>query len=124
MRGNVVPIMVVLMVVAFVGAAYYYWYGAGKSQRAVVGMVIDKYERPAGTEAGNRSLAQGMRRITGQSFRQEMFYFVRVRTGHGDEVEMAVPQSLYMRVQLGEKVRRDSPDSEPYMVQLDQNPFL
>lgn len=125
MRGSgLVPVIAILIILAFVGLAYYYWHGGGKSERAVTGTVMDKLERPAGTEAGSRPLAQGMRTITGQSFQQEVFYILRVRTGQGQEVDMEVPRSFYMAVEIGDKVRRDSPDSEPYLVGSDSNPFL
>jgi hypothetical protein len=123
-RGNLVPVMAILIVLAFVGLAYYYWHGGGQSQRAVTGVVIDKYERPAGTEAGGRTLQQGMRTITGQSFQQETFYFIRVRTGQGKEVEMEVSRPFYMGVEIGHKVRRDKPDSEPHLVGADSNIYL
>jgi hypothetical protein len=116
--------MAILIVLAFVGLGYYYWHGGGQSQRAVTGVVIDKYERAAGTEAGGSTLQQGMRTITGQSLQQETFYFIRVRTGQGKEVEMEVSRPLYMQVEIGHKVRRDKPDSEPYLVEADSDPYL
>jgi len=122
-RENLVPVMAILIILAFVGLAYYYWHGGGQSQRAVTGVVIDKYERPAGTEAGG-VLQQGMRTITGQSFRQETFYFIRVRTAHGKEVEMEVSRPFYKAVEIGHKVRRDKPDSEPYIIGADSNIYL
>ncbi len=124
MRENLVPVMAILVILAFVGLAYYYWHGGGQSQRPVTGIVIDKYERAAGTEAGRSVLQQGMRTITGQSFQQETFYFVRVRTAQGKEVEMEVSRPFYMAVEIGQKVRRDNPDSEPYLVGADSNIYL
>ena len=124
MRENLVPVMAILIILAFVGLAYYYWHGGGQSQRAVTGVVVDKYERSAGTEAGGGALQQGMRTITGQSFQREVFYFIRVRTGQGKEVEMEVSKPFYMAVEIGHKVRRDKPDSEPYLVGADSNIYL
>lgn len=124
MRENLVPVMAILVILAFVGLAYYYWYGGGQSQRAVTGVVIDKYERGAGAEASGGALQQGMRTITGQSFQRETFYFIRVRTSRGKEVEMEVSRPFYMAVEVGLKVRRDKPDSEPYVVGADSNIYL
>lgn len=125
MRGSsLVPVMAVLIILAFVGLAYYYWHGEGQSQRAVTGTVMDKYERSAGTEAGGRALQQGMRTITGQTYQQETFYIIRVRTAQGKEVEMEVSRPFFMGIEIGDKVRRDKPDTEPYKVGSDSNIYL
>jgi len=124
-RGSsLVPVMAILIIIAFVGLAYYYWHGEGQSQRAVTGTVMDKYERSAGTEAGGRALQQGMRTITGQTYQQDVFYILRVRTAQGKEVEIQAPRSFYMGIEIGDKVRRDKPDSEPYKVGADSNIYL
>jgi hypothetical protein len=124
-RGSsLVPVMAILIILAFVGLAYYYWHGGGQSQRAVTGVVVDKYERAAGTEAGGRALQQGMRTITGQTYQQETFYIIRVRTGQGKEVEMEVSRDFYTGIEIGDKVRRDKPDSEPYKAGSDSNIYL
>jgi len=124
-RGSgLVPVIAILIILAFVGLAYYYWHGGGQSQRAVTGTVMDKYERNAGTESGGRALQQGMRTITGQTYQQDVFYIIRVRTGQGREVEMEVSRPFFMGIEIGDKVRRDKPDSEPYKVGSDSNVYL
>jgi hypothetical protein len=113
MNSNLVSVVMVLIVVAFCFAAYHYWQGGGKSDRPIAGLVIDKFERPAGTEAGGKPAVQGMRALTGQSLRQDMFYYIRVRTEVGAEIDIEVPSDFYQRIQIGERVRRASRDSVP-----------
>jgi len=116
MRSNLVPVMMVLIVVAFVGAALYYWFGGGKSAQAVTGVVTDKMARAAGTEAGDKPLAQGLRVLTGQSLQRDVFYFIRVRTDKGDEVDIEVPRSFFQKVEVGDTIRQSSPDSTPTII--------
>lgn len=116
MRSNLVAVIMALIVVAFAGAAYYYWHGGGRSAKPVVGVVVDKSERVAGTEAGGKPLQQGLRVLTGESAEQEVFYVVRVRTEKGEEVEMQVPRDFFTGVQVGDTVSRASPDASPTIV--------
>lgn len=116
MRSNLVPVMIVLIVVAFCAAAYYYWHGGGKTERVITGLVIGKFERPAGTEAGDKPLVQGMRILTGESLRQDVFYFIRVRTDMGAEVDMEVSPTFHQKVEIGDRVRRESSDSVPNII--------
>jgi len=113
MNSNLVPIVMVLIVVAFCFAAYHYWQGGARSDRPIAGIVIDKFERPAGTEAAGKPAVQGIRALTGQSLRQDMFYYIRVRTEMGADIDMEVPADFYQRIQIGERVRRSSRDSVP-----------
>jgi len=107
MRSNLVPIMMVLIAVGFCGAAYYYWHGGGgsKSAQPVSGVVIDKFQRAAGTEAGRNVLRQGVRMLSGQSTKRQVFYFVRVKTSAGDELDVEVSRDSFSSVQTGDTVR-------------------
>jgi hypothetical protein len=108
--------MMVLIIIVFAGVAYYYWHGGDTSGRTVTGIVMDKFERAAGTEAGDKPLAQGLRVLTGQSSRHESFYFIRVRTNQGGEVVMEVTKSFYDRVQVGDNVRKTGSDTTPTII--------
>ena len=120
MRSNLVAVMMALIVVAFAGAAYYYWHGGGGSAQLVVGVVVDKSERVAGTEAGDKPLQQGLRVLTGESLAQEVFYVILVRTEADDEVEMQVPRDFFMSVQVGDTVSRASANAAPTLVKRSQ----
>ena len=117
MRSNIVPVVMALIVIVFAVAAYYYWHGGdSKSEPPIEGVVLDKFQRAAGTEAGDKPLAQGLQVLTGQSLRQDMFYFIRVLTTTGREVDMEVPADLYRKAELGDKITRASRDSIPVIV--------
>ncbi len=117
MRSNLVPVMMVLIVVAFFAAAYYYWQGGRTSARVITGVVMDKFERAAGTEAGDKPVVQGLRFLTARSLQQDVFYFIRVRTDMGDEVDLEVPAAFFQKVEIGDRVRQTSPDSTPTVVE-------
>lgn len=113
MHSNLVPVVVLVIVVILAGAAYYYWHGGGSSGRAIEGVVIDKFEREAGTEAGDKPLEQGLNLLTGRSLQKDVFYFVRVRTEEGEEIDMEVPRDIFLIADPGDSIYRSSPDVAP-----------
>jgi len=117
MRSNAMGVVLAVIALALAGAAYYYWTGGGKSEEAVTGFVVDKVAREAGTEAGDRTLDQGLRALTGKSLEKDVFYFIVVETDDGREVEMEVPEDFYKDTQIGDKVRRDAPDAVPVLLE-------
>lgn len=116
MRSNIVSIIMALIVVVFAGSAYYYWHGGARSAQAITGVVTDKFQREAGTEAGGRVLDQGLRTLTGRSLEHDVFYFIRVRTDKGDEIDIEVSQEFFLRAQKGDKIRQASSDASPTVI--------
>ena len=117
MRSNLVAILAAVIASAFAGSAFYYWHGCGSSAGPVGGVIIDKYQRQAGTEAGDHVLDQGLSVLTGRSLEKEVFYFVLTRTEDGDDVEIEVPNDLFSRAVLGDTIRQVSPDARPTLIQ-------
>lgn len=116
MRSSTTGVLLAVIALAFAGAAYYYWFGGGEDG-PVVGVVVDKVQRQAGTESGGRTLDQGLRVLTGESFRQDVYHFLIVRTAENALVEMSVAQDIYNQVEIGDTVQRTSPDAAPTIVQ-------
>jgi len=117
MRSNMVPIVAAVIAIAFAGAAFYYWQGGGESPGPVTGVIIDMYQRQAGTEAGGKPLSQGLNVLTGRSLEKTMFNFVLVRTNAGEEVEIEVPEDLFATFVVGDTIQQASPDARPALVQ-------
>lgn len=122
MRSGLVAVIMVLIAVAFTVAAYYYWHGGSRSGSAIAGVVIDKFQREAGTEAGEKTLEQGLNLLTGKSLTKEVFYFVRVKTEEGEEIDIEVPRDLFLKVRSGDTVRRSSPDADPTIIRGSDRP--
>ncbi len=115
MRSTTMGVLLAVIALAFAGAAYYYWTSRG-GEGPVTGVVVDKIQRQAGTESGGRTLDQGLRVLTGESFRQDVYHFLIVRTAENTLVEMSVAQNLYNQVEIGDTVQRTSPDVPPVLV--------
>jgi hypothetical protein len=116
MESKPVAVLMALIVLIAAGAVVYYWM-RGQEEVPVSGVVVEKFQREAGTEAGDQPIAQGLRVLTGDSTQQEMFYFLRVRTAGGELVEMEVPQGFFMQVKIGDTVQRISAESAPTIAQ-------
>ena len=117
MRSTVVGIVAAVIVLALAGAAYYYWTGgrAGEAQ-AILGQVVAKERRQAGTEAGDAPLQQGMRILAGQSQQQDMYHFLVLETTDGDRVDLEVSADFYQQVRVGDTVQRATPEAAPIIV--------
>lgn len=117
MRSPWVSIVMAAIALGFAGAAYYYWTGGGNpANKPVKGVVITKFEREPGTEAGGQTLDQGMRLLTGESLKQEVYYFVRIRTASGEELDIEVPKAVYTAAKPGDTLKRESKEAVPVLV--------
>ena len=116
MRSNPAPIIAAAILIFFAGAAYYYWQGGGKSEAVVTGVVIEKSRRAAGSEADGKPLQQGLRVLSGQSTAQEVFYFFRLKTAPGDEIEIEVTEDDFAKIREGDTVQQVTPGTAPAIV--------
>ncbi|HOZ45948.1 MAG TPA: hypothetical protein PLO37_13425 [Candidatus Hydrogenedentes bacterium] len=121
MRSTMVGTVAALIVLAFAGAAYYYWHGGGESpsDETVTGVVVAKDQRQAGTEAGGKTLEQGMRLLTGESLTKDMFYYVQVKTPEGAVSELEVSRDFYAKVKVGDTIHRARAAADPVITKSD-----
>ncbi len=106
--------------IAFAGAAVFYFMGGGEEPgQAVYGVVVDKFQRQAGTEAGDKPLEQGLNVLTRKSFKQESYFFLLVESKGGKETEVVVPKAFYEEVLVGDTIQQATPEDTPIIV-LDQ----
>jgi len=84
---------------------------------------VEKVQREPGTESGGRTLDQGLRVLTGDSFQQDMYYFLVVETDSGGTIEMAVPREVFAQVAVGDRVQRSSPNAVPVVIERAPEPW-
>ncbi len=110
MRG-LVGVIIAVIALVFVGAAFYYWGGVGTpAAEPVEGVVVNKTTRMTRTEVDGNELRQGIRVLSGQTAGKERFFVLQIRTQSGDTRDITVSQAFFQQVAVGDTVRQYEPD--------------
>ena len=110
MRG-LVGVIIAVIALVLVGAAFYYCGGVGKPPaQPVESVVVNKTTRLTRTEVDGSELRQGMRVLSGQTAGKERFFVLQIRTQSGDTRNITVSEAFFQEVAVGDTVRQYQPD--------------